>query len=174
MPLIITQPLLICYLIFGFFAPKLSETNKKHPFHLSSTELNYNSKENTLELSCRVFTDDFEATLAKDFKIKADLSAESKHKIMDAYVKKYALANLGLKGNSKVLVLNYIGFEKDNEAIIIYLESEQIKGLKKLEMTNSILYDQFDDQSNIIHITNNGKRNSSKLDYPDKKLVADF
>lgn len=175
MPLIISQPLLICYLIFGLFAPKVSESNNnRHPFHLSSTEIDYNTKEFTLELSCRIFTDDFEAALAKDFKIKADLSAESRHKAMDVFVKRYALAKLGLKGNSKVLALNYIGFEKDNEAVIVYLESEPVKGLKKLEVTNSILYDQYDDQSNIMHITNSGKRKSSKLDYPDKKLVTEF
>jgi hypothetical protein len=174
MPFIITQPLLICYLIFGFSAPKSTEFNIKHPFHLSSTELNYNAKESTVELSCRVFTDDLEAAIAKNFKVKADLSAESQHKAMDVFVKKYALANLALKGNSKPLALNYLGFEKDNEAVVIYLESAQIKGLKKLETTNSILYDQYDDQSNIIHVTINGNRKSSKLDYPDKKLVTDF
>jgi hypothetical protein len=174
MPLIINQPLLICYLIFSFTAPMLPESNKRHPFHLSSTELNYNAKESTVELSCRIFTDDLEGALAKKFKIKADLSAESQHKAMDVFVKKYALANLALKGNSKALALNYLGFEKDNEAIVVYLESAQIKGLKKLETTNSILYDQYDDQSNIIHVTKNGKRKSSKLDYPDKKLLTDF
>jgi hypothetical protein len=174
MPLIISQPLLICYLFFGFATAKIPEAYKRHPFHLSSTELNYNAKEATVELSCRVFTDDLEAALAKNFKIKADLSAESQHKTMDVFVKRYALANLALKGNSKPLALNYLGFEKDNEAVIIYLESVQIKGLKKLETTNSILYDQYDDQSNIIHVTNNGKRKSSKLDYPEKKLVTEF
>jgi len=174
MPAIIIQPLLFCYLIFGFISPKANESTKRHPFHLSSTEINYNAKESTVEISCRIFTDDFEAALAKIYKIKADLSAESKHKAMDAYVKKYALTNFALKGNAKPLALNYLGFEKDNEAVIVYLESEPIKGLKKLETTNSILYDQFDDQSNIIHITNNGNRKSSKLDYPDRKLSTDF
>jgi hypothetical protein len=170
----ITQPLLICYLIFGFVAPKATDFNEKHPFHLSSTELNYNTKEGTLELSCRIFTDDLEAALAKNYKVKADLSAASQHKAMDLLIKRYALAHLALKGNLKVLALNYVGFEMDHEAIVVYLESEPIRSLKTLETTNSILYDQFDDQSNIIHITNNGNRKSSKLDYPDKKLTTTF
>lgn len=174
MPAIITQPLLFCYLILGFIGSKSLEATKRHPFHLSSTEINYNTKESTIEISCRIFTDDFEAALAKNYKIKADLSAEARHKAMDAYVRKYALSNLSVKGNAKPLALNYLGFEKDNEAVIVYLESEPIKGLKKLETTNSILYDQFDDQSNIIHISNNGNRKSSKLDYPDRKLSTDF
>jgi hypothetical protein len=171
---IFIQPLLICYLLFGVYVKDTTKSREKHPFHLSSTELNYNSKENTLELSCRIFTDDLEAAISKNYKVKTDLSAASKHKDMDILVKKYALSNLALKANGRVLALNYLGFEKDNEAIIVYLESEQVKGLKKLETTNSILYDQYDDESNIIHVTYNGNRKSSKLDYPDKKLFTDF
>jgi hypothetical protein len=162
MPLIFIKPLLICYLIFGFSSKDTIKSSNKHPFHLSSTELDYNSKENTWELSCRIFTDDLEAALSKN------------HKEMDVLVKKYALANLGLRANGKVLSLNYLGFEKDNEAVVVYLESETVKGVKKLETTNSILYDQYDDQSNIIHVTYSGNRKSSKLDYPSKKLVNDF
>jgi hypothetical protein len=174
MPLIFIKPLLICYLIFGFSSKDTIKSSNKHPFHLSSTELDYNSKENTWELSCRIFTDDLEAALSKNYKVKTDLSAAAKHKEMDVLVKKYALANLGLRANGKVLSLNYLGFEKDNEAVVVYLESETVKGVKKLETTNSILYDQYDDQSNIIHVTYSGNRKSSKLDYPSKKLVNDF
>jgi hypothetical protein len=174
MSLIFIQPLLICYLIFGITGKDTTKSSNKHPFHLSSTELNYNSKENTLELSCRIFTDDLEAALSKNYKVKTDLSNTSKHKDMDLLVKKYALSNLALRANGKMLGLNYLGFEKDNEAIVVYLESEPVKGLKKLETTNSILYDQYDDESNIIHVTFNGSRKSSKLDYPEKKLLTDF
>jgi hypothetical protein len=171
---IFIQPLLICYLIFGITGKDTTKSSNKHPFHLSSTELNYNSKENTLELSCRIFTDDLEAALSKNYKVKTDLSNTSKHKDMELLVKKYALSNLALRANGKMLGLNYLGFEKDNEAIVVYLESEPVKGLKKLETTNSILYDQYDDESNIIHVTFNGNRKSSKLDYPEKKLLTDF
>jgi viroplasmin and RNaseH domain-containing protein len=154
--------------------PAGANSNARHPFHLSATELNYNAKESTWELSCRIFTDDLESVLSKNFKVKTDLSSASQHKAMDVLVKKYALANLNLKGNSKPILLNYLGFEKDNEAVIVYLESEPVKGLQALEATNSILYDLFDDQSNIIHITKDGSRKSSKLDYPEKKVVLNL
>jgi hypothetical protein len=174
MPLIISQPLLICYLILGSLLPVNKSGSKLHPFHISSTDVNYNPKTNTLEISCRIFTDDFELALANNYKVKTDLSAASQHKVMDALVKKYALSNIGFRTSSKTLSLSYLGFEKDNEATIVYLESEPTPGLKKLETTNSVLYDQFDDQANIIHLTGYGKRKSAKLDYPNKKLVSDL
>jgi hypothetical protein len=174
MPLFISQSILICYLFFTSFLPLTTAGGTRHPFHLSATELNYNAGERTWELSCRIFTDDLESALAKKYNVKTDLSAPAQHKAMDVLVKKYALANLALRDGSGPVTLNYLGFEKDSEAVIVYLESGKVSGLAKLEATNSILYDLFDDQSNIIHVTKNGSRKSSKLDYPDKKVVFDL
>jgi len=169
------QSLLICYVFIGMFkfqAPADAGKVLKHPLHLSSTELNYNLKESTMEVSCRIFTDDFEDILSKKYKVKADLSAEVKHKEMDQLVSKYISAHLQLAANGKVLALNYIGFEKDNEAVVVYLESAKIKNIVKLETTSTVLYDLFDDQTNIFHLTLKGNRHSFKLTYPDKKSVA--
>jgi len=145
-----------------------------HPFHVSSTDINYNSKTSTLEVSCRIFTDDFELALAEAYNVKTDLSSEAKHKAMDILVKKYVLSNMSFRTPQKTLALNYLGFERDNEATIVYLESEPSPGLKKVETTNSVLYDQFDDQSNIMHFSGNGKRKSHKLDYPNRKIVTEL
>ncbi|HEY0175727.1 MAG TPA: DUF6702 family protein [Pedobacter sp.] len=169
------KSLLICYVIFGVCktsAVLADGITGRHPLHLSSTELNYNAKTMTVEISCRIFTDDFEDLIGKKYKVKPDLSSAAKHKEMDMLVNKYMAVHLELAANGKPLHLNYLGFENDNEAIVVYLESEKVKGLKKLETTSTILYDLFDDQTNIFHLTSNGDRKSSKLTYPDKKLVS--
>lgn len=166
--------LLICYLILGFLMPVNLSAESFHPFHVSSTDINYNPKTNTLEVSCRIFTDDFELALAKAYNTKTDLSSDARHKAMDVLVRKYVLSNIGFRTPSKLLALTYLGFEKDNEATIVYLESEAVQGLKKVETTNSVLYDQFNDQSNIMHFSGYGKRKSSKLDYPNRKIVIDL
>lgn len=167
--------LLICYVFTGLFKPLAAAdagSSLKHPLHLSSTELNYNLKERTMEVSCRIFTDDFEDILSKKYKVKADLSLEAKHKEMDQLVSKYMVAHLQLAADGKVLPLNYIGFEKDSEAIIVYLESAKVKNIVKLETTSTVLYDLFDDQINIFHLTFKGNRHSFKLTFPDKKVAS--
>lgn len=171
---IFKKTILICYLICGILIPEGVKAEKKHPFHLSSTEVEHNAKSLTLEVSCRIFTDDFETVLAKNFRQKVDLSAAAQHKAMEELVKKYVLTNLAFKGNGKALALTYVGFERDNEAIVVYVETEPVKSLKKLETTNTILYDLFDDQTNIVHFTVGGNRKSAKLDYPNRRLNTDF
>jgi len=172
---LVHHSIVICYVILGVFAPQagLKPANlSKHPLHLSSTELNYNSKTSTVELSCRIFTDDFEDLLGKKYKVKPDLSAAAKHKEMDALVNKYMASHMQLTTAGKVLPLTYIGFENDKEAVVVYMESAESKNLKTMEVSCTVLYDSFDDQTNIFHVTYNGNRKSSKLTYPDKKFVA--
>jgi len=167
--------LLLCYLFLGNLHATLpSKVAKRHPLHLSSTELNYNAKTTTVEISCRIFTDDFEDLLGKKYKIKPDLSSAAKHKDMDLLVNKYMAERFKLAANGKPLRVNYLGFENDKEAVIIYMESDKVKALKKLDTTCTVLYDLFDDQINIFHVTFNGNRKSSKLTYPENKLLSAF
>jgi hypothetical protein len=39
-------------------------------------------------------------------------------------------------------------------------------------VTNSILYESYEKQMNLMHLTVNGSRKSSRLNYPDK--IANF
>lgn len=89
---------------------------------------------------------------------------------MDALIRKYMSNHLQLSINGKNLPLNYVGFENDKEAIMIYVESEQVKNITKMEVSSTVLYDLFEDQTNIFHVTVNGNRKSAKLTYPDKTL----
>jgi len=160
--------LLLCCTFFAV------EADVKHPLHVSTTEVNFNAKDKTLEISCRIFSDDFESILARLYKQKTDLSNPSMKTAMDGLVKKYLLSHLQIKANGKAATMNYIGFEIDHEATNIYLEVEKISSVKAIEVSNTILYDLFDDQMSIIHIVKGTTRKSSKILYPEKKFTANF
>ncbi|HET6995937.1 MAG TPA: DUF6702 family protein [Chitinophagaceae bacterium] len=145
-----------------------------HPFHVSTTEINHNGAEKTLEISCKIFVDDFESCLSKQYHTKTDLSAGSMKAAMDSLVKKYLLSHLLVKADGKAVVLNYLGFEKEDVAANIYLEVENVNSVKKVEVTDSILQDLYDDQINIIHVVVGGNRKSTKLDYPKKEASFSF
>lgn len=148
--------------------------NLKHPLHVSTTQVEFNSKEKTLEISCRIFTDDFESILAKTYKQKTDLANPSMKAAMDELIRKYLTAHLQIKANAKPSTFKYIGFEIDHEATNIYLEIEKISAVKSVEIENTILYDMFDDQMSIVHIVKGQIRKSGKILYPDRKFAANF
>ena len=55
-----------------------------------------------------------------------------------------------------------------------FMQVNDVPEVKKLEITNSLLYDAFEQQINLMHITVNGERKSSKLAFPDQKAEFIF
>lgn len=145
-----------------------------HPFHVSVTEVNHNPADKTLELSCKLFTDDFEGVLAKNYKKKVDLINPTSKPAMDTLVKKYILSHLTIRTNGKAVNFNYLGYEHDKEAVYCFVEVADIPLVSKFEITNSLLYDYFDDQMNIMHVIVGGNRKSARLNFPEKEVVINF
>lgn len=171
---IILQPVVYCYITLSVFPPGRPPVRVFHPIHVSTANIEYNKQDKKLEVTCTIFTDDFEAALAKQYNAKTDLNKPDMHATMDALVKSYMNSNLHIKTGRVPVKLNYLGFEINREATDVYLESDVIASVKKVEVEDSLLHNLFDDQINIIHITVNGIRKSEKLDFPDKELEQVF
>ncbi len=145
-----------------------------HPFHVTVTEINHNAADKTLEISCKLFTDDFEKILAKNYNTKIDLINPPSKAKMDTLVKKYLYSHLSIKANGKPVVFTYVGYENESEAAYGYIEVENISSVSKLELTNTLLYDMYDDEVSIMHVIVGGNRKSNKLDYPNKEVSFSF
>ena len=145
-----------------------------HPFHVSVVEINHNATDKTLEISCKIFTDDFEKVLAQNYKTKVDLTNPPDRKAMDSVVKKYILSHFSVSIDGKQGTLSYLGFEKDAEAVYSYVQVENVPSVKKVEIANKLMQDMFTDQVNIIHVIVKGERKSTKLDYPVTTAKIEF
>lgn len=145
-----------------------------HPFHVSVTEINHNAADKTLEVTCKIFTDDFEGVLAKNYKAKVDLINPPNKAAMDTLVKKYIISHLAVKANGKPVKFSYLGFEHDKEAVFAYLEVENVQTVSAFTINNNLMYDFFDDQVNIIHVFVGGNRKSTRLSYPDTEATVNF
>lgn len=143
-----------------------------HPFHVSVIEINHNATDKTLEISCKIFTDDFEKVLAKNYNAKVDLTNPPNKAAMDSLVKKYLFSHVALKVNGRPVNLVYVGFETDREASYGYIEVDNVPAVSALSVNTNLMFDQFDDQMNIMHVTVGGNRKSTKLNFPDR--VAEF
>jgi hypothetical protein len=168
------------WLLFSLFSAVLvlnsgfREKEALHPFHVSVIEINHNATDKTLEISCKIFTDDFEKTLAKNYNTKVDLINPPDKNAMDTLVKKYLYSHLSIKANGKPVTLNYIGFENDKEAAYGYIEVSNVPSVSKIDIGTNIMYDMFDDQVNIMHVIVNGERKSTKLNFPATEATLSF
>lgn len=156
-----------------YMSGKLNE-EKAHPLHVSVTEINHNATDKTLEISCKLFTDDFEKVLTQNYKTKVDLINPPDRPAMDKLVSDFIQKRLIIKADSKGVQFSYLGFERDNDVIYSYFQVDNIASVKKLEITNHLMYELFTDQINLMHIIVDGKRKSVKLDYPQKEAVMNF
>ena len=145
-----------------------------HPLHISVTEINHNAAEKTLEISCKLFTDDFEKVLTQNYKTKVVLINPPDRTAMEKLVNDFIQKHLTIKADGKQMKLSFIGYEKDNDAIYNYFQADSIVTVKKIAVTNNILHELFTDQINLMHIIVDGKRKSMKLDYPEKESVFSF
>jgi len=162
-----------------WFAPglmNLTSSNEaaKHPFYIAVTEINLNTSDKTLEVSCKMFADDLEQIIEKNNHTQLDISADKDKSKFDSYIPAYVKTHLNLSVDGKAIDLSYIGFEKEKESAYSYFQAENISSVKKIDINNSILHDFTSDQINIIHVIVNGKRQSTKLDYPNTAASFSF
>ena len=134
-----------------------------HEFYLSVTEIEYNNEKQSLQIITRVFIDDFEDVLNERYGADLQLSEEAEEGAVAKNISKYLKQKLRLQVNGEELQLNYLGKEYDADQLILYIEVENVAPFKKIEVTNEILNDLFDDQKNVVHVKVNDKTKSLLL-----------
>ncbi len=145
-----------------------------HPIFVSVTEIEHNAKDKTLEISCKVFTDDFEKTLRQTYKTYVDLLKPKDKIAMNKLVADYVQKHLLIKVDGKAATLQFLGYEQDEEGIVSYYQVNNIATVKKLDITDNILFEYKKEQLSIIHTTVNGNRKSTKLVNPEDKASFEF
>lgn len=145
-----------------------------HPFYLSVTDLKYNPKEQALQGSVKLFINDFESTLRKIYKQPVDLINTKDTVKTKAFLEDYLKKNLSIQVNAEQKTYQFIGFEREQEAIWLYIEVTNCPLPKTLDIKNSILYESLKDQMNIVHIDVKGIKKSSKVNNPESHLFFEF
>lgn len=145
-----------------------------HPFHMSVFEISHNAKNKSIEITCKLISEDLESILRTKNGIAIDLTAEADKEKNEKMINSYLQENFSLKADGTPLVLKLIGYEKEKESVYAYFEVAAIDSLKALEVRNSVFYDLSKDQAHIVHAIVGGKRQSKKLNHPETALEFQF
>jgi predicted lipase len=143
-----------------------------HPFYVSVTEIAHNKSKNELQVSCRIFADDLENALKKQYKAPLDIIHPANRATTDSLIAIYLAGHLSITTDGKPVRLQYLGYKIEEEAAWCFLAAEQVPAFKRAHVRNNILYDEHPNQINMIHVILNEVRKSTKLDNP--KADADF
>ncbi|WP_419800950.1 DUF6702 family protein [Mucilaginibacter sp.] len=145
-----------------------------HPFYVSITEIKQNPASHSLEISCRMFSDDLEKALEKQYHVELDVIKPKDKTLVNKLISDYVKKRLLIHADGKALSLNYVGYEIQEDGTWSYFEVKGIDPPRKLNVHDALLFEQHPEQINMMHVTVGGQRKSTKVDNPDADAVFVF
>lgn len=129
--------------LFGLYAV--------HPFFISLTDMVYKADEQRLEIAQKIFWDDLEVALSRKHKTSVDFLNTSDRTELDEMVREYLLDQNKIHVNGKLITLEYLGHEVEEDAAWFYFESTNVPRPTEVIVMNSVLTHEFPTQQNIVN-----------------------
>lgn len=145
-----------------------------HPFYVSVTEINHNTRTQSLEISCRMFYDDLEKTLNKSSRTQIDIVHPKDKALVNKLLNEYVRKHLTIKADGKPVNLNYVGYEIQEDGAWSYFEVKGISKVRQVSVHDDLLYAEHPEQINMLNVIVNGNRKSTKLDNPEADASFTF
>jgi hypothetical protein len=131
-------------------------TVSSHRFHTTLTRIDLNEKEKKAEISIQMFTHDVNEIFDKKYPNKFDLEKkEESSKILFEFIERNFLLK-SKKGELSKFKL--VGYETDADSMWIYLETDLSESLEGFQLQNSLFFDNYPEQSNIVICKYLGKK----------------
>jgi hypothetical protein len=126
-----------------------------HKFYVSNNIVEYNPRTQLYEVTCKIFTDDLERALAPDG-TSLFLGSEKERNDVNWLIQEYIEKKFKIKINDKLIQFKYIGKEVDPELTHLYFEFAYVDMPNTVTVENTVLFEHFEDQKNIIDLRLNG------------------
>ncbi len=130
-----------------------------HKFYTSLARVEYNAETKAVEVSLRVFADDFELALTRRAgrTVKLDGTKEADRLALEYLRETFVLKN----GAGETKALKFVGTEVQNQVAWLYFEAEMPEGLAGARLRDAVLFELFEAQVNVVDFKWTGGR--SKL-----------
>tara|TARA_B000000475_G_scaffold1509_1_gene1295 strand:- start:849 stop:1271 length:423 start_codon:yes stop_codon:yes gene_type:complete len=125
-----------------------------------STSLFNFTEKGSLQITLRVFKDDMSNAISSGYLDEISGVLDLTKDVYFNDIEDYFNSKLHVFFDSNKFELDFIGLESKNEIYVCYLEVEKLPDFQDLTIDNQVLFDQFNDQQNIIHVKKSGKRDS--------------
>ncbi len=149
-------------------------SHEDHKFYVSITKVEYVEEQQSLQLITKIFIDDIEAALRERYGEDIHLASNKETEATTQLIERYVMQKMAVSVDGKELQLNYLGREYEVDVVKCYMEVENLSSMDRIEITNEVLFDMFEDQQNIIHVKMEKERKSVVLDKDHPSGVLNF
>ncbi len=131
-----------------------------HEFHLSKSTINYNTKEQSLQITLNMFIDDLESALDDKSGTPLYICTKKELDSTEDIIYQYISTHLKIQIDGNKSELLFIGKEQSEDLIGVwcYLEIPDVVNLDKLVIDNTIMIEIYNDQKNMTTIQKDKKR----------------
>ncbi|MFY7810685.1 MAG: DUF6702 family protein [Flavobacterium sp.] len=154
-------------MIYGLIIITLSSLT--HKFYVSISQIDYNVKKKQVQITTRYFIDDIENALANKYKEKIYIDPQTITETEKKRIENYIISNYFIAINQKNQAVNYLGYEIENDILIVYLTINNVKKINTLNIKINTLFEILSTQQHIIH-THILEKKCSLLLTEDSKL----
>jgi hypothetical protein len=145
-----------------------------HKYYLSLTQIDYNEKSKALQVTMNVFIDDFELTMNNTFNKQFNLNTKNELVDSEKFFNQYLQDHFKIKLEGQPISFNYIGRKYEGDVVFFYLEFEGVTDVKSIEIENTVLFEYFADQKNLIKLKIKGEFDSLLLTKGKRKGLLNF
>ena len=145
---------------FSFFVFLLFVQATIHPYYVSILEIDYRPDRAALQITMRVFTDDWQLMLNTHYDKTLRLDPDTDTEKVLTHSSDYFQQHLELNLNGTDVTPSVLGKEYQDDQLLLYLEIAGVAELQTLAVSNRILFAELEGQQNIVRIKTPTKRKS--------------
>jgi len=161
--------LLLIVVVFPLFA-----FTTMHKYYVSVTQIDYIKEKQSVQITSRIFIDDFENLLRERYDENITLASNKDEKQIDIYIEKYLKSKIEISINNKPSKINFIGKEYEDDIVYCYMEIENVNEINNFEIVNEVLFDMFKEQKNVVRTFINSRHKSFILIPENDKGLLNF
>ena len=145
-----------------------------HKFYVSVTQIDYVPSKKRIEITSRIFIDDFEKALNKRYNKKVNLTSTRELPEAEELIKGYLKEKIKISINKKPQEIEFLARELEGDVLILYTKIAISKKINTFEIYNSLLTEVYSDQQNIVHTNINGNKKSLLMTNTTSKDKIDY
>lgn len=142
-----------------------------HPVHVSVTNLDLDPVRGKVELSVKIFADDFQELILQKYGVQLNIVEQEDpgDRIMtvNAYIQE--ALQLVFNGN-EAADLQFVESKLNEEAIWLFYRYEHPGKIRRVDILNRVMLEKFNDQTNLMIVSYDDKQNGYRLDNKTTEL----
>jgi len=143
-----------------------------HPVHVSLLNVDINPEAGKIEIVFKLYSEDIQQLILNKYNVDLNLANKvdpsDKVKFINEYIEESFVMRIN---GTKIETWNYTTNEMNEESIWLYYKSTCPGNIKEVSITDSVMMDFFEDQTNMVIVSYSGKQNGYTLNNKNRDIT---